>query len=81
MQDFPRLFCGLLELLKNFQAKFEVKTDIEPNQQKLRPITYHLRDAVADEIKGMLDDDIIEPASGVKWVSPLRNNKAKFEYV
>jgi hypothetical protein len=62
---FPRLFSGLLGLLKGFQAKFEVKSDVAPRQQKLRPIPYHLRDSVAEEIKSMIDEDIIEPAPGV----------------
>jgi hypothetical protein len=57
---------------KSEQVKLHIDNTIHPVKAKLRTIPIHLREKVENEIKRMLDNDLIEPVNGpTPWVSPI----------
>jgi hypothetical protein len=48
---FPKLFSGVLGCVKDVRVHLDLDPDVKPVRQKLRPLPFHLRDAVSKEIK------------------------------
>jgi hypothetical protein len=67
---YPNLFKAKVGRFKGDPVKLEI-AQMTPVQQKLRPVAAHLRGLVKQEIKRMIEDDIIEPCSGNSWLSPV----------
>ncbi len=51
--------------------KVRVRDDVKPVQQKLRRLSFSVRDAVSAELKRLLDADITEKIDASPWVSPV----------
>ena len=51
---FPKLFSGVLGCVKDVRVHLDLDPDVKPVRQKLRPLPFHLRDAVSKEIKKQL---------------------------
>ena len=70
-QEYQDCFKGIGKL-KNYQVKLHVDENIQPVAQSVRRIPFSLRKAVEDELKRLLDMDIIEKVEGpTPWVSPI----------
>jgi len=54
-----------------FVHKVKVKEGFIPVQQKLRRLPLSVRQAVSDELKHLLEQDIIERVDASPWVSPI----------
>lgn len=68
---YPELFQGV-GLMKGHKIKLHIDPTVQPVAQKHRRIPFHLRKQVEGEIQSLLDQDIIEPATGpTPWVSPI----------
>ena len=73
LKDYPDTFKGIGEL-KHHQVKLHIKEDFKPILSPLRPIPYHFRERVQEQINEMLANDIIEeqPVSEpAPWVSNM----------
>jgi len=71
-QEFPNSFSGRVGLLKNFMATIHVNAKIPSVIQNFRPVPYHLRQQVEDELDRMLQAGIIEEAAGgTEWQLPM----------
>ena len=64
--------CKGVGKLKNFQLQLHVDENVKPIVQPLRRLPFALRDKVAQKLRELEDDDIIERVEGpTPWVSPL----------
>jgi hypothetical protein len=68
---YPQLFCGVGKL-KNHEVELHIDPTVKPVAQPHRRIPFHLRKQVEEELKSLLDQDIIEHAEGpTPWLSPI----------
>jgi len=68
---FPQLFNGIGKL-RDYQIKLHIDKEVTPVAQKARPIPFHMRAKVEAELEKLLNEGIIEPASGATpWISPV----------
>ncbi|KAJ8001173.1 hypothetical protein DPEC_G00188530 [Dallia pectoralis] len=59
-------------MLKDFQVKLHINTDIQPTCQPHRRVPFHIRQKVEEELKRLVNDDVIETVTGpTPWVSPI----------
>ena len=71
LESFPECTEGVGKL-KNYQVKFHVDDTVEPVACPLRPVPYHLRHRLEEELRVMEEQDIIEPHEGpAPWVSNI----------
>lgn len=72
---FPKLFSGKMGKITGVEIKLEIDLSVKPIKQKLRPIAFHLRSAVEEEINKQVDEDILERldenSGPTEWVSNL----------
>lgn len=72
---FPVLFSGKMGKVSGVEIKLEVDPMVKPVKQKLRPIAFHLRNAVEAELKQQVEEDILERldenSGPTEWVSNL----------
>lgn len=72
---FPKLFSDTMGLITGVEITLGVDPNIKPVKQKLRPIAFHLRALVEDEIKAQVKEGILERVdenSGpTEWISNL----------
>ena len=69
--EHPELFENVGKL-KNHEVNLHIDESVKPVAQPHRRIPFHLRKKVEDELQSLLDQDIIEPATGATpWVSPI----------
>ena len=47
---FPSVFSGLLGCIKDFELELMVDESVKPVKQKLRPVVFHMREAVEEEL-------------------------------
>ncbi|CAF0746075.1 unnamed protein product [Brachionus calyciflorus] len=72
LNKYPNFFSEKIGKIKGIQIKLHIDTSVKPVQLPHRRIPFHLRERVEEEIKRMLDMDIIEPVTGpTRWVSPI----------
>ncbi|XP_032222562.1 uncharacterized protein K02A2.6-like [Nematostella vectensis] len=69
---FPECFSGVGKLKGN-KVKLHIDDKVEPVAQPVRRLPFGYRDKVADLLKRLQEEDIIEPVEGVasRWVSPI----------
>ena len=68
----PAVFSEKIGKLKGFKAKLNINPDVKPVRQKHRHVPHHLKVYVEAKIRKLIEDDVIEPATGpMPWVSPL----------
>jgi hypothetical protein len=72
---YPKLFSGKLGCAKDTEVKLEIDKSIKPIKQPLRPIAFHLREAVEKELDKQVAEGILEKVEfGTKpitWISNL----------
>ena len=69
--EHPELFENVGKL-KNHEVNLHIDESVKPVAQPHRRIPFHLRKKTEDELQSLLDQDIIEPATGATpWVSPI----------
>jgi hypothetical protein len=75
MERYPKLFSGRLACAIDVEVKLEIDESIKPVKQPLRPIAFHLREAVEKELDKQVAEGILEKVEfGVKpitWISNL----------
>jgi hypothetical protein len=72
---FPSLFSGTLDCLKDVRVQLHLDPEVKPVRQKLRPLPFHLREAVSKEIKKQIELGILERVTDdmgpTPWVSNI----------
>lgn len=69
---FPNVFSGKVGCLKDYELELHIDKTIKPKVAAKRPQPFHLKEAIEKELRSMLEDDIIEFATGpTTWVSEL----------
>jgi transposase InsO family protein len=72
---FPSLFSGTLGCLKDVRVHLHLDPEVKPVRQKLRPLPFHLREAVSKEIKKQIELGILERVTDdmgpTPWVSNI----------
>ena len=72
---FPNTFSGKLGCVKGVKVHLELDPSVRPVRQKLRPIPFHLREAVSAEIKKQIELGILERVTDdmgpTPWVANL----------
>jgi hypothetical protein len=72
---FPSLFSGTLGCLKDVRVQLHLDPEVKPVRQKLRPLPFHLREAVSKEIKKQIELGILERVTDdmgpTPWVSNI----------
>ena len=72
---FPSLFSGNLGCLKDVKVHLDLDPEVKPVRQKLRPLPFHLREAVSKELKKHIDMGILERVTDdmgpTPWVSNI----------
>ncbi|ROL45726.1 hypothetical protein DPX16_0114 [Anabarilius grahami] len=56
---------------QGFAHLVKVRADVKPVQQKLRRLPFAVRDAVSQELKRLIQQDVIEPIESSEWVTPV----------
>lgn len=73
--EFPEAFSGKIGKIEGIKVKLEIDESLTPVRQKLRPIPFHLRDQVKNELENQVVDGIIERVNEkmgpTDWVSNL----------
>ena len=68
---YQHLFQGVGKM-RDVEITFHIDPNVPPVAQPERRIPFHLRNKVADELKRLEQNDIIEDATGpTPWVSPI----------
>lgn len=71
LTQYPGIATGIGKL-KDYQVTFHINRSVPPVARTSYRVPFHLRPKVEDEIKKLLDADIIEPAEGpTEWVSRI----------
>ena len=60
-----------LPSLSGFIHRVQLKPDVTPVQQKLRPLPFALREEVKAHLQKLQEAGIIEPVDASPWVSPV----------
>lgn len=72
---FPKLFGDTMGMITGVEIVLEVDPNIKPIKQKLRPIAFHLRTMVEEEIKTQVMEGILERvdenSEPTEWISNL----------
>jgi hypothetical protein len=72
---YPNAFSGKLGCIKGHQVKLDLDLSVKPVKQKLRPIAFHLRDPVSQELDQQEAEGIIEKVDSsmgpTTWISNL----------
>lgn len=75
VEKFPNLFGGQLGCATNYMVRLEVDPTIKPVRQPQRPVPFHMRAKVEEELAKQVEQDILERVernSGpTPWVSNL----------
>ncbi|CAF0717682.1 unnamed protein product [Brachionus calyciflorus] len=70
--QYPKLFSNKIGKLKDYELDFHVDEQVKPKKQFHSRIPFHLRKQVEEELKSLLDQDIIEKADGpTTRISPI----------
>ena len=71
VKQYEHLFQGVGKM-RDVEIKLHIDPNVPPIAQPERRIPFHLRNKVAEELKRLEENDIIEDATGpTPWVSPI----------
>ena len=71
LEKYGNIFDGIGQL-KDFSVKLHIDPTVTPVAQPARKIPFHMRKQVADKLKALESQGIIEKATGpTPWISPL----------
>lgn len=62
---------------QGFVNLVKIRAGVKPVQQKLHRLPFAVRDAVSQELKRLIQQDVIEPIESSEWVSPVVVTKKK----
>lgn len=62
---------------KAFTHLVKIRPEVKPVQQPLRRLPFSVREAVSQEIKKLVEQDIIEAVEASEWISPIVVTKKK----
>ena len=71
LQEFEDIFKEELGLFKDYEYKIRINKNVPPVVQRQRPIPATLESKLKEEIERMIQEDVIEEATGASWVSPV----------
>lgn len=71
-ENFPQLFDNKMDKYSGPAVHIDIKPEVHPVFQRVRPVPFPLRTKVADELKRMIKDGIITPVKHSYWATPLR---------
>ena len=57
---FPNAFSGKPGCVKGVKVHLDIDPAVKPVRQKLRPVPFHLREAISKEIKKQVEMGILE---------------------
>jgi hypothetical protein len=71
VKQYEHLFQGVGKM-RDVEIKLHIDPNVPPIAQPERRIPFHLRNKVAEELKRLEENDIVEDATGpTPWVSPI----------
>ena len=71
-QEYKNLFREEHGVFKNYEHKIKISADVPPKVQKQRPVPAPLEERLKQEIERMIQEDVIEEATGALWISPVQ---------
>uniref|UniRef100_A0A5S6Q5I1 RNA-directed DNA polymerase n=1 Tax=Trichuris muris TaxID=70415 RepID=A0A5S6Q5I1_TRIMR len=60
-----------LTSIKQFVHKVKVRPNVKPVQQKLRRLPLSIKNAVSEELRRLMEEEIIERVNASQWISPI----------
>jgi len=71
ISSYPEILTGVGKL-KDFQLELNIDRDVDPVIQRARPVGFHRRKIIEEELNQLVKDDIIEPVNhATTWSSPI----------
>ena len=71
LEKHSELFKDELRCITDVEAKFQIDDSVEPRFLKARPVPYHLRDCVNDELSRLEREGILERVDSSDWACPI----------
>ncbi len=71
VQQFPEVFADKLGLFRNSSSIIYIDSEAKPRFCKPRPVAYHLRKKVEDELTRLQDQGIVSPVTCSLWATPI----------
>jgi len=68
---FPNIIPSSNQVIKNYKAEILLKNNVKPIFHKAYTVPFKLRDKVNIEIKGLVNEGILEQFKFSKWASPI----------
>lgn len=66
------MFSSKIGKLKDYELELHVDETVKPKKQFHSRVPFHLRKQVEEDLKSLLEQDIIERAEGpTTWISPI----------
>ena len=73
LAKYDSVFNSELGCLKGVEVKLKVNPNAVPIYKSARPVPYHLRGLVEEELKRLQDSGVIVPVTYSEWASPTVN--------
>ena len=70
LEKHYEVFKDELGCITDVEAKFKIDDSVEPRFLKARPVPYHLRDCVNDELSRLEREGILEIIDSSDWACP-----------
>ena len=71
LPSIDHVATSVLPPIKGFVHRVQLKNDVVPVQQKLRPLPFALREEVRQHLQELEEQQIIERVDGSPWLSPI----------
>ncbi|GBO08412.1 hypothetical protein AVEN_50160-1 [Araneus ventricosus] len=71
MSEYPDVFKEIIGKCKGFKATLYVKENCQPKFFKQRPFLYSIQSRVKNEVKRLVDMEILERIEKSDWATPI----------
>ena len=71
LEKHYEVFKDELGCITDVEAKFQIYDSVKPRFLKARPVPYHLRDRVNDELSRLEREGILERVDSSDWACPI----------
>ena len=71
LEKHSEVFKDELGCITDVEAKFQIDDSVKPRFLKARPVPYHLRDRVNDELSRLEREGILERVDSSDWACPI----------
>ena len=71
LHEYADVFKEELGVLKDYEYDIKINNEVPPKVQRQRPVPAPLELRLKEEIERMINEDVIEEASGASWISPV----------